>query len=377
MPKLIFTNSPVMSARKAAFGKCFKCTRKFIFPSFFLPMLFVAPASTNFSLQEWGFGSGSTPNSSSNNYQIQGEFNQGEGNQLESANYAVGPGSEYALMADVAPAPNLTNDARWYNQLKLVLDPGPNSTDATFAIAISPDNFTTTYYVQSDHTLGTTLGSEDWQTYAAWGGVTGIQIIALTPGTTYSVKVKSEQGNFTESPWGPVDTADTYLPQLSFDIDTASSDTETAPPYAIPFSNLTSSVVNTASAYVWIDLDTNAEAGVSVYVQGKNAGLSSSSTGHTINSVSANLTATSEGYGAQVIATNQVADGPLVAESPFNGASDVVGAIPLGFTPLVSSILSPLDTGRAQIALKAKIDSATPASTDYTETITLVAAASF
>lgn len=336
----------------------------------------VAPASTNYSLQEWGFGSGSTPNSSSTNFQVQGEFNQGEGNQLESSTYKIGPGSEYALMADVPPAPTITNDERWYNQLHLILDPGPNPSDATFAIAISPDSFTTTYYVQSDQSIDPSLGIEDWQTYASWGGATGFQIIGLSPDTTYTVKVKSEQGDFTEGPWGPTASAATQPPLLSFDIDTAATDTETAPPYTVDFGNLSTSGVNTAANYIWVDFDTNAEGGGSVYIRGDNAGLTSSN-GHTISSVTANLAVTNEGYGAQVISTAESSGGPLAADSPYNGASDNVGLIDTSFSAIVSSVLEPIVSGRGQIALKTKINDLTPASTDYTETLTLVAAGIF
>jgi hypothetical protein len=342
-----------------------------------LAILLVAPASPNFNLQEWGFGGGGTEQSESTNYRIHGELNQGEGNQLQSDNYALGPGSEYALMADVAPAPTLANEALWYNKLKLTINPGPNPSDSTFAVAISPDNFTTTYYLQSDNTLGDTLGTEDWRTYTAWGGATGTMIIGLSQDTTYTVKVKSEQGQFTEAPWGPTASAATSPTMLSFDIDTASTDIETAPPYAIDFGELNTSGVNTAADFIWIDLDTNAEGGSSVYVSGLNEGLLSDINGHLINSITANLAAASEGYGAQVVNTYETSGGPLIALTPYNGTSENVGLINNSYSPILSSILEPIVGGRAQIALKAVITPTTPAASDYQETLTLVAAGTF
>lgn len=341
-------------------------------------VVFVFPVSPNYALQEWGFGGGATDQSKSTNYFLHSEFNLGEGNQLQSPNFKIGPGSEFVIMADVPPAPTLTNDERWYNQLHLVINPGPNPSDATFAVAISPNAFvSTTYYVQSDNTISDVLGSEDWRTYTSWGTTTGITIIGLQPDTTYTVKTKSEQGDFTEGPWGPTASAATDPPLLSFDIDTAATDTESSPPYAINFGDLSTTGVNTASTYLWVDLDTNAEGGASVYVMGDNAGLLSAHSGNTIDSVSADLSSTTEGCGAQVISVTETSGGPLTAESPYNGSSENVGAIDTTFDPIVSSILEPLEAGRGQIALKSAIGELTPAATDYTETLTLVAAATF
>lgn len=338
----------------------------------------VFPASPNYSLQEWGFGGGATDQSESTNYRLHGEINQGEGNQLESANYKVGPGSEYAIMADVAPAPTLSNDERWYNQLQLVIDPEPNPDDATFAVAISPDAFaSTTYYVQSDNTIGSDLGPEDWRTYSDWGTTTGITIIGLTPDTLYTVKVKAEQGDFTEAPWGPTASASTQPPLLSFDIDTAATDTETSPPYTVDFGELSTAGVNTAANYIWVDLDSNAEGGASVYIMGANGGLLSPVNGTAIDSITANLAVTDEGYGAQVSSVSESSGGPLTATDPYNDVSNSVGIVSPSFAPIVESLLEPVQDGRGQINLQATISETTPAATDYTETLTLVAAATF
>ena len=79
----------------------------------------------------------------------------------------------------------------------------------------------TTYYVKSDHTVGTSLTITDYQTYDLWGGASGIDVVGLEASTTYSVKIKAMQGEISETRYGPVATAATVAPILTFEIDVA------------------------------------------------------------------------------------------------------------------------------------------------------------
>jgi hypothetical protein len=119
--------------------------------------------------------------------------------KLDGSNYSLGSGLEFMRQAAVPPAPTLTNASSYYNKLLLQINTGGNPTDSVYAVAISPDSWVTTYYVQSDNTIGSTLGIEDYQTYINWGSGTGEFIVGLQPNTTYSVKVKVMHGKFTES----------------------------------------------------------------------------------------------------------------------------------------------------------------------------------
>lgn len=256
----------------------------------------------------------------------------------------------------------------------LSLSAGPSDTE--FAIAISPDSFTTTYYVRSDGTLTSTLTDSEWQTYSEWGGETGTSITGLNPNTTYTARVKARHGIFTESPWGPTDSAITNSLSVHFDIDVSSTDSETNPPYELSLDQLSAGSVITSSENVWVDISTNAQSGATIYLQGAVGGLQSTVAGHTISSVSDDLATQSEGVGIQATSVAQGSGGPLTVVSPYNGAGSNVGIIPQQFESIFSSVAA-VTNGRGAFALKAKAGSLTPAASDYGEVLTIVAVPSF
>lgn len=160
------------------------------------------------------------------------------------------------MQAHVPAAPSFSNVATNYDRLKFILDDGNNPTDATFAIAISKDDFVTTQYVQSDLTIGNTLGAEDWQTYSAWGGASGSTITGLLANTTYKIKVKAEHGDFTESPYSQTASAATVDSTLTFAVDSPS----------LTFSSLgPSNSYTDSSKSTVITTSTNAYSGYVVY----------------------------------------------------------------------------------------------------------------
>lgn len=219
-------------------------------------LVIAGPQSTTYELKEFGFGSGGTTGNDSSNYTLFGTSGEIDTGKLDSTTYTSGNGLIFTMISNVPPAPTFSNPSNYYDRLKFVLDTGGNPSDTKFAIAISQDDFTTTQYIQSDATVGSSLGSEDWQTYTAWGGATGTTITGLTPNTTYKIKVKAEQGDFSESPWGPTASASTVLPSLSFGI---SSPTLT-------FTNLSSSNSWTdSSKTTTLTTTTNANNGYIIY----------------------------------------------------------------------------------------------------------------
>jgi hypothetical protein len=118
----------------------------------------------------------------------------------------------------IPDTPTLTNTGgTLYNALDFVVLTGSGQQDdTTYAIAISSDNFATTYFIQNDDTLGT---SEAWQTYTNWGSGSGERVTGLAPGTTYKIKVKASFGsgsNAADSETGYSDfaTAATTTPNL-------------------------------------------------------------------------------------------------------------------------------------------------------------------
>lgn len=345
--------------------------KKFLNLSLTVPLfiLFQFPASTNYQLKGYEFGAGGG-SSDSTNYSIEGVVGEAAGKQ-DSTNFSVLGGLNFAQNANVPAAPTFVNSSSWYNKLLLTINTSNNPTDTTYAIAISDDNWTTTKYVQNDNTIGSTLGTEDYQTYTNWGGASGEYVVGLTGNTTYKVKLKATSGQFTETGYGPEASAATSALTLSFDIDVSSTDTETAAPYSVSMGDLTAGSVITASDKVWIDIATNAEYGGSVYVYDSNAGLRSSATAYTISSASTNITSASEGFGLRVDSASNVS-----SVSPYDGASDNVGIVNTTIRSIFTSA-TPITTGRGSILVKAKASSVTPAAADYTDTLTLIASGTF
>jgi hypothetical protein len=341
-------------------------------------LLFVSPSSTNYGLRDFAWGAGGTSGSTSTNYGVEALAGETSATDLTSSNYEVWPGLLFTQFANVPTAPTLTNASNYYNKLNLIIGISNNPTDSEFAIAISTDNFASdTRYVQSDNTIGASLGAEDWQTYTNWGGASGEFVVGLAPSTTYSVKVKARQGDYTESPWGPVTSTATSGLTLSFDIDVSSIDEETVAPYTLAFGSLTPGSVATTTNKVWIDLSTNAANGGYVYVYGTNSGLYSAKTSYTISSVSGNLTALGEGFGLQYSTVGQSAGGPLAPSSPFDGSSENVGSLTPTAQLIFNTTSNPITSGRGSFVTKAKASGLAPAATDYTDTMTLIAVSSF
>ncbi|HEY2003916.1 MAG TPA: hypothetical protein VGH44_02265 [Candidatus Saccharimonadia bacterium] len=339
-----------------------------------LLLLASLPASSNFKLNSYGFGGGGTSNSASANYRVNGLTGEQAGSG-SSAHYKVGAGENYVKQANV-PIITISNDAEWYDKLKVIIDPQNNPSDAKFAVAISTDNFTTTQYVKSDFTVGSTLTGADYLTYAAWGGATGAMLRGLNRSTVYSVKAKAIHGSFTETDYGPLSSASTVDPYLTFDIDTAATDTSTSPPYQINFGDLLAGSVITATNKLWVSLATNADNGAMVYDGGQNGGLLSGSTGHMIASVAGDLASQTEGYGQQGVSATQTSGGPLSVASLYGLSGTNIGAVyqhlqELFITP------GPIHGGRGSVDMLAKSNSLTPASADYTDLMTVVAAGAY
>ncbi len=344
-----------------------------------IPLLLFAqmPSSSTYKLQGYGVGSGGTSSSTSATYTLEGISGEQSSGAATGGSLQSKPGFIQAQQANVPVAPTFTNDASWYNKLHFIINTSGNPSDAKFAIAISSDDFSTTSYVQSDNTVGATLGFEDYQTYANWGSGTGEYVIGLSPSTTYKIKVKAYDGKFTESMFGPATAGvATSAPSLTFDIDVASTDTDTDPPFTVGFGDLLPAVVTTATNKIWLDFDTNAESGGKIFIYADSTGLVSTGSSNTITSASTDLATANDGYGARSNSATQSSGGPITASSPYNGASDNVGIVNASIRELYTTS-APITAARTSLVLKAKAKADTPAAPDYTSTLTIVATASF
>lgn len=340
-----------------------------------LVMFGALPTSTNYQLHNYNYGSGGAT-STSTNYSLNSTTGQPSNVESTSTNFKSRPGNSNTGQAYVPAAPTFTNPSNYYNKLKFVLNPGTNPSDTLFSIAISDDNFVTTKYIKNDNTVGLTRAITDYQSYTAWGGASGQNVIGLTPATTYKIKVNAFQGKFTETEYGPTATAATVAPSITFDIDVSATDTETAPPYATSFGNLLPATVKDANEKIWIDVDTNANSGAMVYVKSASAGLHSNYTGYTIVSATADLTSASTGYGVQGSTATQSSGGPLSISAPYNVASQNVGFVDTALRQVFSAT-APITAGRGSFILKAKSAATTPSGADYQDTLTIIAAGSY
>ena len=251
-----------------------------------------APVSETYSLSEYGFGAGGIATSSSETYGLLGTVGETDVSSMSSETFNVKAGLTYTHMANVPNAPTLTNVSSTYDRLQITLNTGGNPTDTKFAIAISSDNFASTQYVQSDGTIGSVLGIEDYLTYTGWGGASGSYISGLLQNTTYKVKVKAKQGNFTDSGYSPIASATTSLPTLTFGVDAST----------VTFSNLNSGNSYTDSAKTTVlTTSTNAYNGyvVNARVTGvltKNGGSETISSYTSPNSAPTTWSGTGFGY---------------------------------------------------------------------------------
>ena len=272
----------------------------------------VLPASTNFKLEGYSLGGAGSNQSSSTNYSMQGAAGELDNGLLKGTNYNLAAGLAFVRSSNVPTVATFDNPSNYYNKLHLVVGPQNNSSDTKFAIAISSDSFVTTYYVKSDNSVGGTL--------------------ALT-------------------------------------------DTETVPPYAVDLGDLNPGSVVTGASRIWVDFDTNANSGGSVFVYGQNAGLKSTSAGYTIATINGDLTG-SAGFGAQAASVAQTSGGPMTMDTFYNLSGNNVGLTDNSVRQIFLTN-SPVVAGRASFLIKAKSDNSVPTASDYTEALTVVASANY
>jgi hypothetical protein len=339
-------------------------------------LLFFAasPASSSYTLKSYDFGSGGTESSSSTNYAVDGTAGTQTGAPATSTNYSLKSGENPTQDANVTPKPTLTNPDGYYDRLKLVLNTGGNPTDTVYLIAISSDNFTTTRYVQTDNSIGASYTILNYQSYVSWGGAAGFYITGLTQGTTYEVKVRPMQGKFSEAAYSPKsDAVATLTPSLSFGIATTLAG---SPPFLVGFASLTPNSIFAGDADGTLSLSSNAKLGGTVYIKSLNGGLKSNRAGFTLSSATADLSVASTGYGAQVTSATQTTGGPFTSTAPFNGSANNVGVLSTTLQPILLSS-NPVFGASATVRFKAKTTFTTPAETDYTDTVTVIAAMNY
>jgi hypothetical protein len=360
---------------------------KFVFVLLLLlllsPITIVAgPKSTNFELQDYQFGAGGTDTSfGSTNFKLYGIAGQVEATQPASTNFKSGNGLIFLEQSGVPPAPSLSNNGNlYYNKLLLTINYtsiyASIPSDILFAIAVSTDfgNPSLTKYVQADQTLG---DNPVWQSYTSWGGASGFVLSGLLPDTTYYVKVSAKQGSFTQIGFGPAAYLDTAPTSLTFNVRTIA---QASPPFTLNFGSLNPGSVDTTTDQGQITITTNAASGALVYIYGANSGLRSTSQGnYTIDSVSElgqDLSLLPEGYGARGTSVSQTS-GTMTISEPYNGSDNNVGPVDTNERILFTTNDAPVDMGIGQFEIQAKASLIAPPASDYTDTLTIMAASAF
>ena len=261
--------------------------------------------------------------------------------------------------------------------------PTGNPSDTLYAIQISEDNFSSdiryidgsTYNPKefSAHNLN------DFRTKSQWESDT-YNILGLSQGTQYYLRIVALHGNFTQTEVGPIETATTAGASSFFDIDiagTSGTSAETNPPFSIAFTGENSLLAGAgtvvADNLIWMDAETNGFGGFAIIQRGDNGGLYSATKSALIESATGNLDTLNEGFGLQnyYINYNSSSSGTITAMTNYSGSISNVGIVYTEWNKIYDAD-GPIVDGRMALYLMARANAQKQGATDYNETITFV-----
>lgn len=306
--------------------------------------------STNFSIRGDNLSAGSGTSTSAS-FGLVADVNPFS-DVSTSTSFRQEVGYSARIRANTPYPATLANSEQYYDRLLITLNSSNNPTDTLYAVIISSDNFATSEYVQNDGTTGPTLGTEDYRTYASWGGASGSFILGLNQNTAYKVRVKALHGDFTETGYSSdSNEVSTTVPFVNLTVN-------------VPF--VTLGVLNVASisqtTNVGVSVNTNAYVGYQVYISdqgnGVNGGLYDGG-GSLIDSIDATLTPGVEGYGVQANSATGTVD------AKYNVVGNQVGALDTSTNPLVSNTVA-VSGENTTVQFKATISASTSAG-NYTD----------
>lgn len=177
-------------------------------------------------------------------------------------------------------------------------------------------------------------------------------------------------------------------PSLTFDIDTSVADAETSAPYTVALGTITTTNTKTSGTtdavnMIILEADTNAAGGVVVTVQnanGTNGLVSTSVPADNINSATATQANGTENYGLCVYTAGlsgftragSYGSGTCVTNSDTNEVKALSTT-----TANIVSTTAPVAAAHAEVAVSAAISGTTVAHSDYADTLTFIATATF
>jgi hypothetical protein len=216
-------------------------------------------------------------------------------------------------------------------------------------------------------------------TFGAYGDSTSYSLIST--GHTALSDIGGTSASF-QIRYGFLYYEDEAANTITFDLDTATTNTESAAPYTVPLGVLSTSSVTRSNGTVnsiWVDLDSSDSAVVTVLSDGFK---SASVPGDTIDSATTTMAAGTENYGL-CIASTSATSGTFNEVSPYDGATCVDGAVnTVGIVDgtsrnILNSNSAAIEGGRAQIRVNAAISPVTAAHTDYQNGLTFIATGTF
>jgi hypothetical protein len=225
-------------------------------------------------------------------------------------------------------------------------------------------------------------------------GGTGPGVHQITNGATGGTDTVTIGGTFGDSGAILVEIMDddsvsitaTVNQTISFDLDVGYTTGETGQPYQVPLNTLSASAVSesngTSIKTIFADGGTNASGGMNVSIANANGanGLKSTSVPTDfIGSTTGTMTVGTANYGLCVGTANLVGFAKATAYNTTCAVNSGTNGI-VGLTTTPAGILTssaPVATGHADIVVNAEISNATPAHTDYADTLTFIATASF
>ncbi len=239
----------------------------------------------------------------------------------------------------------------------------------------------------SGYNIGKASVSGGPYVYTDAGNVTSYSYDELAPGTYCFVVQTYDALDYV------IATSDedclTISPVITFDIDTAVTDSETDGPYTVGFGTLNIADVKTSGTTDSINMiilegETNAPNGLIVTVKnsnGSNGLVSASVSGDTISSTDGTMSAGTENYGLCVITATLSG---FVRVAPYNSGAcatnsntNVIQALTTIGEGLVGSASSPVYNAHAEISVNAAISGSTEAHDDYMDTLTFVVTGTF
>jgi hypothetical protein len=135
---------------------------------------------------------------------------------------------------------------------------------------------------------------------------------------------------------------------------------------------------------IWPNISTNASGGAAVTVVSANGALKSTAVpGDTIPSATAAMANGTANYGICIKSVTQTSGATLTKGSPFPSATctttatgNTVGAVTTSPQSLLTAA-SPINLGIAEVMVDAENSAATPAHSDYGDTLTFIATGTF